>query len=168
MQTTRCRLFVFLLIGLLSAASARAQEGGSVAKGVFTDRVDRTSKTYGKTLASPLMQQQLTLWTLIQGTPELLEKMKGSPDGQLRLHHVWRRYASDELLTEHEQILLVGGKQDLAALENEVSQTGAFSWRTWSQKQQLARGNWRVDILWDDDEPLICGGAECSFPFTVR
>lgn len=168
MQIVRPMQCAFLLIGLLPVALSRAQEGGGVAKGVFTDRVDRATKSYGKVLASPLTPQQLTLWTLIQGTPELLQRMKDSPDGQLRLHHVWRRYASDELVTEHEQILPVGGMQELAALENELDQTGAFRWRTWSQKQQLARGNWRVDVLWDDDEPLMCGGVACSFPFTVR
>lgn len=170
MADRQCRSGVLGLMLLAAGAMAHA-DGVNIERGVLTDRVDRGARTYGQVLASPMGLRPLSLWTLFRGTREQLEQMKNDPNGQLRLRHVWRRYTAAELVTEHDQLLVIGSKQDLPALENEVNLTGFFTWRTWSDKQQIGRGNWRVDVLWEDDEPVLCNGKSgeraCSFPFSV-
>lgn len=163
--------FLWMTFTLLAAGAVARADDVNVERAMLTDRVDRVTRTPGGILASPLTLRSISLWMQFKGTPELLERMKNDPAGQLRIRHVWRRYTPTDVITEHEQLLVIGSKQDLPALENELKQTGYFTWRTWSDKQIVTRGNWLVEVLWEDDEPLICRGKSgqraCSFAFSV-
>ncbi|MES2151958.1 MAG: hypothetical protein V4508_19440 [Pseudomonadota bacterium] len=167
-----CYLLFLLLFAMEAFVEASAQELLQVQQGVFTDGVDHGLKTYKRAYTSPVSPPQISFWTLVRGTPELLAAMKNDPNGQVRIRHVWRRYVQDEVQTERDQVLFIGSKQDLQSLENQVVATGFFTWRTWSDKQVIP-GDWRVDVLWENDEPVACSDAngerrDCSFPFQVQ
>ncbi len=64
----------------------------------------------------------------------------------------------------------IGRKDDLRKLSYEVDALGFFRWRIWSGKEYLARGWWRVDVVYESNEPVMCGGGRkpCSYSIEVR
>ena len=94
-------------------------------------------------------------------------------DGHVRIRHVWQRYEPDALVTEFDLPLEIGRKDELRRLSYEASSLGFFRWRVWSRKENLTRGHWRVDVVYDGSyEPVLCtdaaGRRPCSYALEVQ
>lgn len=151
-------------------AQAGEPEILTVDHAVLADAVDAASRNFLHKLNSPLARKRASLWMELRGSPELLKKLK---DGKFTIHHVWRKYVFTSLETRFDQALEIGRAEDLAKLGEQVSAAGYFTWRTWSDKRTLSPGNWRVDLEFDDHEPVMCRTDDgdmqpCQYPFTVE
>jgi hypothetical protein len=159
--------------GLAYAGAARGQALLEIDQAVWTDAIDRDKRNYTIPYNSPVALRKISLWMLVRGSPELLEQMKKNPDGRVRIRHVWKKYASESIRIDHDQTLDIGRKEDLRRLTYEVEHEGFFRWRTWSDKVRLTPGDWKVDIVWESDEPVMCKSADgaaapCSYSLEVR
>lgn len=144
----------------------------TVDQAVLADGVDRTLRTFLHTVTSPFARKQVSLWMQLRGTPELLDRVKSS-NGKVTIHHVWRKYVLTGVETRLDQPLDIGREEDLLKLAGQVAANGYFTWRTWSDKQNLSSGNWRVDLEFDGHVPVMCPGdggelQACSYPFKVE
>jgi hypothetical protein len=156
------------------AAPAHADEPLllTVDRAVLTDAVDSASRHFLHEVASPMARKRVSLWMELHGTTALLEKLKAS-NGKLIIHHVWRKYVFTSVETRLDQPLEIGRAEDLPKLAAQVAADGYFTWHTWSSKQSLSPGNWRVDLEFDDHEPVMCHGDgdelhACFYPFEVE
>ncbi len=119
-----------------------------------------------------MSRKRVSLWMQLRGTPALLEKLKAA-NGKLTIHHVWRKYVFTSLETRLDKPLEIGRADDLAKLDAQVAATGYFTWHTWSDKRRLSPGNWRIDLEFDNHEPVMCqtGDEEphaCFYAFEVE
>ncbi|MBV8635771.1 MAG: DUF2914 domain-containing protein [Burkholderiaceae bacterium] len=156
------------------AAPAHAEEPLllTVDQAVLADAVDAGSRSFLHKLATPTVRKQVFLWMQLRGAPELLDKLKAE-GGKLTVHHVWRKYVFTSLETRLDQPLAIGRAEDLQKLGVQAAASGYFTWRTWSDKLNLSPGNWRVDLEFDDHEPVMCktGSGDvrpCQYPFAVN
>lgn len=165
---------VVLLCLVAWSAPAFAEPLVTIASFQWTDSVNRSSKQYAKELSSPAKTKKLYLWMQLRGSPELLEKLRQSPDGRLPIRHEWYWYGPDALNADMDVVipLRIGRKDDLRKLAYEVDAKGYFHWRIWSGKTNLRKGWWRVDVVDEFGEPLLCTDGEatkpCIFQFRVQ
>lgn len=165
-----------LLFGGLSclAMDASGQSILFVDRAVWTDSVDRDNRTFAGIYQSPISaHRKVFLWTQLRGTRELLERLRRRMDGSISIRHNWYRYDSDSVYEDASVRLEVGRKADLQKLEYQLDAAGAFTWRVWSTRDGLSRGNWRVDVVWDDGQPIACttqSGEEepCSYFLEIK
>jgi hypothetical protein len=156
------------------ATTARADPPNllTVDQAVLTDAVDRASRTFLHPVTSPFARKQASLWMQLRGTSALLDQIKSS-NGKVTVHHVWRKYVLTSVETRLDQPLDIGRQEDIAKLAGEVGASGYFTWHTWSDKQNLSSGHWRVDLEFDGHVPVMCQGDDgemhaCSYPFEVE
>lgn len=147
----------------------------SIDRAIWTDTVDRATREYGLVYKSPVRTRKIYLWMRLKGTPELLEQLKAATDGRLPIRHRWSRYNSDGLRFDSDVVVdfNIGRRSDLQKLAYQLQHEGFFTWRVWSGKEHLSRGWWRVDVLWDSDEPVMCTGSSgfdhpCSYHIEVK
>lgn len=174
MQKTLLAL-LSLALPLITLNLARAEPSDllQIDKVVWTDNVDRKLKNYTHAYIPPVKQGHISLWMQLRGSPELLQRMKDDADGQVHIRHVWKKYELNRLRTDLNQPLDIGRKEDLQKLSNEVSATGYFTWRVWSDKMNLPEGDWQVDLLWDTGDPVMCTSnsgeqSACSYALQVH
>ncbi len=156
-----------------AAVDCAAQSNLSIDKAVWTEGVDRETRSAGAQLKLPVSPaRKVFLWMQLRGTPTLLERLKNHPEGRTSIRHVWYRYDSDSLVEDASVSLDIGRKADLRKLEYQLDAEGAFTWRVWSTRDKLTIGNWRVDVVWEDGEPIACesstGDEPCSYYLEVR
>ncbi|MDR2548790.1 MAG: DUF2914 domain-containing protein [Desulfobulbus sp.] len=171
-------LRIFFLVPAMCLAifsyAAHAQQLVTVEKFQWTDTVDRGTRQYGKIFASPVKTKELYCWVQLKGSPELLEKLRNTPDGKYFIRHEWYRYGVDRVSADLNVgiPLSVGREEDLNKLSYEVDAKGYFYWRVWSGKKRLSRGWWRVDIVDHSGSILQCpsdrGAKPCSFDIRVQ
>jgi len=167
---------------------AAAQAGDplvEVAEAAWTDEVavDRTVvKTYRDT--APLAP--LALWIRVVGSQEALQALE--MEGKLPIYHKWfvKRIFGTEAAgieatagvadeargaqTLIDNIPIPSGKKVLLpSLWTEVRARGFFDWRTWSKKENIYPGRWRVRIVFADNSPVPCAPNHdaCEFEITV-
>jgi hypothetical protein len=168
------RLVLCLLAGASLSVSVRAEPLIEIDKSVWTASVDRTSRAYGKTYTPPIRGSQAYLWMQLRGSRDFLEQLRARADGAMPIQHLWYRFDSDRVVADHDVTvdLNVGRKSDLRKLSYEVDAKGYFLWRVWSGKEHLSPGWWRVDVMYDIDNPVLCAGESgvkpCSFELEVR
>jgi hypothetical protein len=103
--------------------------------------------------------------------------------GALPIRHRWSvavgedvdiEAADEEFVEKFNRSLSVGSesKEVISALAGQASVNETFSWRTWSKKENVSKGAWRVEVLYDDDTPVQCevGGQlkPCVFKLRVQ
>ncbi|HEY8025670.1 MAG TPA: hypothetical protein VIF60_13955 [Burkholderiaceae bacterium] len=160
------------LMANVTTARAQTQELLTVDRAVLADAVDNATRRFVHAVASPLTRKKVYFWMQLRGTPELLEKLKSS-DGKITIHHVWRRYVFNRVETAFDKSLQIGRAEDISKLDEQVAETGYFTWRIWSDKLNLTSGNWRVDLELNGHEPVMCQNGDeepqqCSYPFEVE
>ncbi len=108
----------------------------------------------------------LYFWMIYEGREAALEYIR--KNGTLPIYHKWSvRIAGklelerpDQLYTEKITIpLAVGDKarKNLLALEDSLKNAGKFQWRTWSMKKYVSKGQWKVEVLYEEDgQPVQC------------
>jgi hypothetical protein len=153
--------------------TARGQDALELANAVWTDSVDRETKQFDRIYRLIAKTKQLYLWTQFKGSPQFLDALRKSPDGSVRVRHIWYRYDFDRWVSTLDQPLEIGRKADLTKLGYEVDAKGFFLWNTWSGHDDLGRGRWHVEIVYGESyEPVMCrrAGVEeaCSYAIEVR
>lgn len=160
---------VTVILALLVAAGAsratHAQDLVEVEHFVWTDNVDRSTREAARIYKSPIREREIYFWTRLKGSRDLLEQLRTSTDGFIRVRHLWQRYDSDQLLAVADVPLNVGRKEDLRKLGYEVDALGFFRWTVWSYVRPLTRGHWRVDVVYGESyEPVMCVSGDITKP----
>lgn len=171
------RRFLIAPLGCLAifiSQSASAQQLLEVESYVWTNAVDRTTRTFDKKASVPIRGTKAYLWMQLKGSQALFSRLKSSEDGRLPIRHLWYRYFSDRVAADLDVAvdLNIGTKDDLKRISYELDALGFFRWRVWSGKEHLSPGLWRVDLVYEDDSAVVCeeagDGKPCSFLLEVK
>ncbi len=118
--------------------------------------------------------QPLYFWMRIQGKQRALERLRA--EGKLPIRHKWFKLVGEyknweenpELKTAVN--LSIGREAQLSKLELELENRAFFDWRTWSMKENVRPGWWRVVLVYADDEPVQCGenNEDCEWDIEIR
>lgn len=166
-------VFLPFAFSALLPGSAYGQALVEIERHAWTDAVNRTTRQYNRTYTSPIRTRKAYLWMQLRGSKELLEQLRSSSDGSLPIRHEWYRYEPDEIVADIAVDLSIGKKESLQKLSYEVDASGMFHWRVWSGKEQLTPGWWRVNVVYDSGDPVICASADdpnksCEFLIEVK
>lgn len=161
-----CGCLAILWLGSAAAAEPTIE----ITQWAWTNGIhDRQyEKRYGAT--APLAP--LYLWMRIRGGQAALDRLEA--DGRLPIYHQWFRDAIYGTSAEGASAMIdnikleAGRREILGSLQREVDRRGYFDWRTWSRKDNIRRGNWRVRVVYGDNRPVLCGGKPCEFVIHVR
>lgn len=189
-RTMRIRVLPALVLALALPSAAPAEElvVGKMQTWARSVRADRQPGPAheGKRPHSPLY-----FWMTYHGGEDALRRLREK--GSLPIRHRWSLAIGADVevqtadgeyteppagtYTEQRDIALrvgSGNKQVIQALAGEIDAADTFTWRTWSKKESVAPGVWRVDVLYDDlnDTPVRCEIAgklrPCSFALRVK
>lgn len=125
----------------------------------------------------------LYFWMIFHGSTDALKHLREK--GNLPIRHRWSvavggertEESPDEEYVEKRSITLAVGASDkrtISALADQLAAARTFTWRTWSKKESVSLGTWRVEVLYDDenDTPVLCevDGQKkpCRFEFKVK
>jgi hypothetical protein len=137
----------------------------------WTNAVDPVSRGFDLIHKTPVHAKSIVLWMQLQGSKELLQKLRTSTTGALPVKYVWYRVTTMGILGEDAVLISVGKKDDLQKLSYEVDANGFFRWRIWSSKALPSTGLWRADLLYANNEPVLCGADDdeqpCRFEIEV-
>ena len=115
----------------------------------------------------------LCLWMKITGGEEAMKVLRLQET--LPIRHKWYRVIGGriyhDLNQEPEQwlhiddiTLFVGNAEKNEKLEEELKATGMFDWRTWSCKNNITPGKWRVRVVFNNNE-LACDTCQFDIRF---
>lgn len=141
---------------------------------IWTQKVDESTRQPAGVLETSSPRSPLVIWMRIRGADIALDRL--AADGKLPLKHKWSKESHDgihaEGIAQTDSITLNAGSRDLLqSLRREVQARGYFDWRTWSSKASPGRGVWRVDVVYADNTPVMCGDVmrkPCRFSITVK
>lgn len=159
---------------VVSPSLGRTEPLVSVERYVWTDSIDIDKRQYNGIYTPPVKAKKAYLWMQLKGSKQLLEKLRESPNGSMPIRHLWYRYNSIGVVSDGAVDFDVGRREDLQKLAYDVNANGFFRWRIWSGKERLAKGWWRVDLVYEaNDEPVNCPTSTneqnpCSFEIEVR
>ncbi|MBF0329925.1 MAG: hypothetical protein HQL10_12265 [Nitrospirae bacterium] len=165
-------ILILSLLGIQGIAYCSEEAMITIVKAVWTSGIDDTKnpvKIYENSVSQP---RRLYLWTKVRGGSEALRVLKN--EGKLPIRHKWYSYIGPtaEFDDSREPIdavnLSVGKKEKLNRLASEVDIKGGFDWRTWSMKVNIHEGWWKVRIVYDDGENVICDGNPCEYVIQVK
>lgn len=125
----------------------------------------------------------LYFWMVFHGSADALQHLREK--GTLPIRHRWSvavggertEEPTDEEYLEKRTITLGVGARDrktISALDYQLAATRTFTWRTWSKKESVSLGTWRVEVLYDDanDTPVQCEidgrTRPCRFELKVK
>lgn len=138
--------------------------------------VDDDSQQPTARLTEGRARQGLSLWMQVKGTAAALDKL--AAEGKLPIRHKWFRETISRVQPEGvtamtDQIdVPVAQRKLLPKLRQELRDQGYFDWRTWSHKDNLLAGTWRVRVVYADNSPVLCGGDgdrhPCEYSIEVR
>ena len=95
-------------------------------------------------------------------------------NGKLPIRHKWFSYIGtrpyfDSTKEPTDTIDLSVGKHEvLSELNAELDNRGFFEWRVWSSKKNVRAGWWRVDVVYADNQPVMCGKEPCVYNILVK
>jgi hypothetical protein len=117
----------------------------------------------------------------VRGEERALEKLM--QDHKLPIRHKWFRYIGTRPYfdstkeptdaiesTDTIDLLSMDRHEVLSELNTELNNQGFFEWRVWSGKQEkdVRIGWWRVDVVYADNKPVLCGKDPCSYNILVK
>lgn len=147
-----------------------------IEKAVWTGSVNQDTKQPASAISKGSVGVRLVLWMHLKGTQEALSKL--ASEGKLPLRHKWFRgtitgFHAEGVAKPTDEIEIPAAKRGVMnKLSNEVRTLGYFNWRTWSSKEKLARGHWRVKVVYADNTPVLCsassGWKSCEYEIEVR
>ena len=154
------RILIFSISFLLAAAAlspcARAAPLLTVENVRWTNAVDPETRQFDQIYKSPATARQLVLWVQLNGSPALLAALKKKPSGSIPIKFMWYRLTNVAVMGEGVVKVPVGRKSELQKLTFESDAQGFFRWRVWSSKKMTGKGVWRADLLYADNEPVMC------------
>lgn len=147
-----------------------------IEKAVWTGSVNQDTKQPTSNISKGSVGTRLVLWMHVKGTQGALSRL--APEGKLPLRHKWFRgtitgFHSEGVAKPTDEIEIPAAKRGVMdKLSNEVRTLGYFNWRTWSSKEKLSRGHWRVKVVYADNTPVLCsassGWKPCEYEIEVR
>lgn len=170
-----CRSALLLLITVVPALAADPDEfpGLQVQLAFFTSKVDDQTNYVEPGMVSGirLPRGPIFLWTKITGTEETLVALQSKK--AFPIWHEWTytgAYGEAPDAPESAEHIYIGKIAGVAALTSEVASSpqGIFDWRTWSGKQFLQYGRYRVVIMCGSGSKrkiLQCQGKDCIYYF---
>lgn len=181
-RTLRIRVLPALVLALALPGAAPAEEL-VVGKTQAWARSVRADRDPGPAHDGKRPYPPLYFWMTYHGGEEALQRLREK--GSLPIRHRWSLAIGadrevlppDEEYTEQRSIALRvgnGNTQVTQALAGQLEAAKEFTWRTWSKKESVTPGYWRVDVLYDDmnDTPVTCEIAgrlrPCSFTLRVK
>jgi hypothetical protein len=158
---------VFVLSLLCSAAALAGDL--TVLEGIWTTSV--TNRQYGPKVEADSQARPIYFWTRLSGGKESLETLQ--KQGRLPIMHVWKFdnvFTSETKKVEpvQDKVLGVGDIVDQGGLVSLVTQTGRFTWRTWSRKEAVWGGKWTVTVQYADGQPVMCDGKPCRWTIKLQ
>lgn len=179
-KTCRRTILTPVMIGLavfvalsLATTNVHAEEQLIVVKQTaWTNHVDKKSRQVEKTYQNTAPVAPLYLWMRVTGGEAALAQLK--EEGKLPIRHKW--FLERLIGTTPEGVTTMlddinipaGANRLLEQLQYEVNQRGFFDWRTWSMKEHIRRGLWRVRVVYADGEPVLCGQENVPCEFAIR
>jgi hypothetical protein len=165
-------LFAFICLGLTVSSSEAQQPSITITEAVWTNGVNgsKNPKAVFEDIADGA--RQIYLWTKIQGEEEALSYL--SKNGKLPIRHQWFSYVGatplpEDIVTPTDEIVLhVGKSEETSKLQGMLKEKGYFQWRTWSMKKNLYEGWWKVRVVYNDGEPVLCEDEPCQFVIEIR
>lgn len=167
-------LYLFCGIGL-TASAKDSEEALQISEFAWTSGIDPKTKNPIEiyTEIAP-KNRPLYLWMKIKGGKTALAELRRG--GKLPIRHKWFRYIGtrpyfDSTKEPTDTIdLLVGKHEVLSELNAELDNQGFFEWRVWSGKQEadVRMGWWRVDVVYADNEPVLCGKDPCVYNILIK
>lgn len=175
----RCGVWLVVVLAFAVATvkripSAYAEDAlVEIAEAVWTDKVTATDRQYGTSYVnSAPLEAPLYFWTRINGHAEALEHLRR--EGKLPIRHDWLKLLGPEWIYDNtgeplDAIALSVGRDDqIAELQVELQSRKYFDWRTWSKKDNITRGWWRVSVKYADGEDVLCSGEPCRYIIEVK
>lgn len=169
-------LFCLLAVPGSMALADSSDPPLAIAAAVWTAAVDPGSKQPVGRLTRASPGKRLVLWMNLSGTAAALDQL--AAQGRLPIRHKWFRESmlgidAQGVAMPHEEIEIPAAAPGVIdKLRREVAASGHFSWRTWSLKDKVARGTWRVTVVYADNTPVLCPGDEgkqpCEYVIAVR
>ncbi len=144
----------------------------TIAETAWTNGIDKNKNPAKRFLESVHGTRQLYLWTKVQGTEEALDYLQTK--GKLPIFHQWFIYLGpypqfDETLDPIDAVKLAVGKHEvIQKLSWQIHEKGYFEWRTWSAKQNLRPGWWKVKVVYADGEPVSCEDKPCEYVIEIE
>lgn len=112
----------------------------------------------------------VTVWMRSAGNTAALERLKLQK--RLPLRHVWARKSGTRwrVVDTMEVTGTTVSSAQIDGLGREAAERGFFDWRTYSRKNNLRRGDWKVTIIDRLGERVTCrdSGAPCEIEFHVE
>lgn len=166
-----------IVVGLALAAPqvARAEKDlVEIVQAIWTDRIDPGSRQFGAKYDDVAPEKPLYLWMHVRGNKKALARLEA--DGKLPIRHKWFRQTLTSINPEGvmqvtDNIPVPAARIEvLSKLKSEVAGRGYFNWRTWSKKENIHPGQWRVRVVYANNAPVACGANQdpCEFFIEVR
>ena len=154
---------------LLSAATGRADPLLKVAEVRWTSAV--TDGQYGETYDQMAPLQPIYLWMRVEAKQAALDQLRAA--GKLPIRHRWFKVVGTSVRYEQSTdaiSLSIGNDQKLQPLLVELMNRGFFDWRTWSMKDHVSPGWWRVRLEYATGQPVLCGADlhPCEFDIDIE
>jgi hypothetical protein len=113
---------------------------------------------------------KIHVWMRSAGNKKALERL--IKDKRLPFKHIWK-YKVGTGWSIKDRVKVTGNNvtdTDIAGLVLEAKNRGFFDWRTFSNKKNLKKGIWRVDIIDRLGENVICAnsGSPCPIEFKIK
>lgn len=107
----------------------------------------------------------LIFWMTYHGSAATLRHL--ADKGALPIRHRWsvavggevELETPDDNFTERLSVPLnvgSGSSRVITKLAGQLAAQDSFTWRTWSKKESVSSGVWRVEVLYDDETPVTC------------
>jgi hypothetical protein len=159
-------------LGLTGAIAEDAKELLEINEIIWTDGVDLETKKPMTIYQETALKGSLYLWMKIRGNQQALEELR--QNSKLPIRHKWFSYIGtrpyfDSTKEPTDTIdLSVGKREVLSELNAELDNRGFFEWRVWSGKKNVRAGWWRVDVVYADNQPVMCGKEPCVYNILVK
>lgn len=147
-----------------------------IEKAVWTGGVNQDTKQPTSNISRGSVGTRLVLWMQVKGTQGALSRL--ASEGKLPLRHKWFRgtivgFQAEGVAKPTDEIEIPAARRGVIdRLSSEVRTLGYFNWRTWSSKEKLSRGHWRVKVVYADNTPVLCralsGWKPCEYDVEVR
>ena len=166
-----------VLVGVLLTAipiTSAANSFIEIEQAVWTDRINPDTREYALKYEGTAPKKPLYLWMHVKGNEEALNHLEA--EGKLPIRHKWFRKTRTRVNPEGvmqviDSIPVPTARIDvLHKLKSEVAKQSYFDWRTWSMKENIGPGQWRVSVVYADNKPVLCGEnrSPCEFLIDIE
>ena len=166
-----------ILLGLTFTASSNVSAANSlivIEQAIWTDRINPDTREFGLKYEDAAPKKPLYFWMHVKGNEGALTRLEA--EGKLPIRHKWFRRTLTSVNPEGvmqvvDNITVPTARVEaLHKLKSEVARRTYFDWRTWSMKENIRLGQWRVSVVYADNSPVLCGTNRepCEFFIEIK